>query len=99
MVPVGAGLMLTSTAVVATCRVAQMEAVCPGPSSCSFTDTSKCLELPLENDVCGNAMHGVAKAICNAYPSGCPQMDGLFNYMKDWNGDSACGVVNKDWCA
>jgi len=98
MVPVGDGLMLTSTTVVATCRLAQMEAVCSGPSSCQYTDTSKCLVLPLEND-CFGGMDGVSRAICNgASPSSCPQIDGLFNYMKDWQTDSACGVVSGGWC-
>merc|ERR1712098_444249 len=47
---------------------------------------------------CGNPMLGLAKKLCEGNnPRNCPEMNGLFNYMKDWSGE--CGVVNGTWCA
>ena len=43
----------------------------------------------------------ISESLCTAseWSSGnCPQIQGLFSYMKNWGG-SECGVVGTSWCA
>ena len=54
-VPVGQGVRLTEGRVSETCAEAGLRAVCSGPQSCKYTDTSKCLVTPLSTN-CNNPM-------------------------------------------
>ena len=54
-VPVADGQRLVEGKVPETCAKAGLRAVCSGPVSCRYTDTSKCFVTPLSND-CSNPM-------------------------------------------
>jgi len=99
-IPVAEGTTLTEGVVPDTCDAVGMKAVCTGDSSCRYY-SARCQVVDLEDftSSCGNPMWGLAKKLCggNTMPRNCPEMNGLFNYMKDWAG-SECGVVNGTWC-
>merc|ERR1711892_691723 len=99
-VPVADGTTMIEGAVADTCDAAGMRAVCIGDSSCSYS-SARCQVVDFEVAVnrCGNAMYGLSKKLCSGkYPRDCPQMDGLFNYMKGYPyGD--VGVVSGTWYA
>ena len=79
------GRTLTEGTVADTCEDAGMKAVCNGDSRCSHY-SARCQVVDLESAHCGYAMYGLAQKLCGSgkNPRQCPQMDGLFNYMKSW---------------
>jgi len=97
-IPVAKGTTLKEGVVANTCEAVGMRAVCSGDSSCSYY-SSRCQVVDFESQYCTYPMWGLAKKICggNKRPNECPEMNGLFNYMKNWAGE--CGVVNGTWCA
>jgi len=97
-VPVVRGTRLTEGQVALTCDSVGMKAICSGPSSCKYSDTSKCIITPLSTN-CNNPMYPLSKVICSgSKPRNCPQFEGVFSYMKSWYGGE-CGRVGSDWCA
>lgn len=97
-VPVASGTRLTGGKVALTCDSVGMRAICSGPSSCKYSDTSKCIVTPLSTN-CNNPMYPLSKVICSgSKPRNCPQFEGVFSYMKNWYGGE-CGRVGSDWCA
>jgi len=97
-VPVARGTRLTEGKVAETCDSVGMKAICSGPSSCKYSDTSKCIITPLSTN-CNNPMYPLSKVICSgSKPRNCPQFEGVFSYMKNWYGGE-CGRVGSDWCA
>jgi len=97
-VPVARGTRLTEGKVALTCDSVGMKAICSGPSSCKYSDTSKCIITPLSTN-CNNPMYPLSKVICDgSKPRNCPQFEGVFSYMKNWYGGE-CGRVGSDWCA
>jgi len=96
-IPVAEGTTLTEGVVADTCDAVGMRAVCAGDSSCKWS-SARCQVMNFETSDCGNPMYGLAKKLCggNTDPRGCPEMNGLFNYMRDWSGE--CGVVNGKMC-
>ena len=75
-----------------------MEAVCSGPSGCSYTSSS-CIITPLSTN-CENPLKPLSQALCGSgsKPTTCSDTDGMFNYMNAWGG-GACGAVGTKWCA
>jgi len=98
-IPVAEGTTLTEGVVADTCDAVGMKAVCNGDSSCRFS-SARCQVVDFEASGCGDAMWGLAKKICggNTWPSECPQLNYLFNYMKYWYGGEY-GVANGTWGA
>ena len=94
-IPVAKGTTLTEGVVADTCDAVGMRAVCAGDSSCRFYN-ERCQVVDLESSHCDDPMWGLAKKLCGGHPTGCPEMNGLFNYMRDWSGE--CGVVNGKMC-
>merc|ERR1711892_763091 len=100
-VPIADGTTLVEGAVADTCDAAGMRAVCVGDSSCERS-SARCQVVDFEVAVhrCGNAMWGLSKKLCSGkYPRDCPQMDGLFNYMKGYSDYGDVGVVSGKWYA
>jgi hypothetical protein len=88
---------MTSAAIADACVAAGYKALCSGPEGCGYNDDN-CLITP-EATSCSNPMHGVSTIVCNSSPSSCPEFEGLYNYMKSWNGGVGCGVENGRWCS
>jgi len=85
-VPIAAGTTIVEGAVPDTCQAAGMRAVCTGDSSCKWA-SARCQVVDFEDAAgCGNPMYGLSKKLCGKTHTDCPQMDGLFNYMKNWHG-------------
>jgi len=91
------GSRLLAATIVSTCQAVGMEAVCPGPSSCSYT-SRRCVVTPLSLD-CNNPMYPLSKQLCGTTPTSCKSTSGLFSYMYSWSGGNACGAVGSRWCA
>merc|ERR1711953_1456012 len=89
--------VMSSSAIAAACEAAGYKALCSGPGGCQYND-EHCLVTP-ESSGCGTPMSGVSQLLCNTYPNSCPEFEGVFNYMKTWNGYSGCGVENGQWCS
>merc|ERR1711953_459944 len=89
--------VMSSSAIAAACEAAGYRALCAGPDGCQYND-EHCLVTP-ESSGCGTPMSGVSQLLCNTYPNSCPEFEGLYNYMKTWNGYSGCGVENGQWCS
>jgi len=100
-IPVAKGTTLTGGVVADTCDAVGMRAVCNGDTSCpNYSERCQVVDLEVFTSSCGNPMWGLAKKVCggDTNPRNCPEMNGLFNYLKDWFGGE-CGVVNGIWCA
>jgi len=91
------GITLTEGKVHETCQLYNMEAVCYGDASCSYTDTSRCVVTKISTD-CGSPPRRLSAVLCNeSDPTNCPQLQGLFNFLNDWYGGE-CGIVGSTWC-
>jgi len=95
-IPVAEGTTLREGVVPDTCESVGMRAVCAGDSSCRFYN-ERCQVVDLESSHCDDTMSGLAKKLCGGIPGDCPEMEGLFAYVKGW-GSGECGVVNGRWC-
>jgi len=90
--------VMSSTAVAAACEAAGYKALCSGPAGCQYNDEN-CVDTA-ESSSCSNPMQGVSKLICNGQnPNSCAPLDGVYNYMKTWQGHSGCGVEGGSWCS
>lgn len=97
-VPVVPGVRLIEGRVADTCDNHSMRAVCSGPSSCKYSNTSRCMVTPLSTN-CNNPMFSLSKILCSGQkPRNCAAFEGVFSYMKSWYGGE-CGSVGTDWCA
>ena len=97
-IPVAYGTRLEEGAVADTCEAFKMKAVCyHGAAHCRYS-SSRCKESPLTTG-CANSMRALSKLICNVlvHPEECPQLEGMFTYMKEWSG-SECGLLDGDFC-
>ena len=97
-----------------TCTKAGLRAVCPGPDDCRYNNNTDCLLTPLSQDCYNpmsviraedilltdlpTPRYQLAEKLCNTKPKNCPQMEGLFSYMKNWPGGE-CGKVGHSFCA
>ena len=78
-----------------TCEGVGMRAVCNGDYTCHWS-SGRCQVVELESDHCGMPMRGISLELCSEeYPSNCPQLEGLFNYL---NGYYECGIVRGSYC-
>ena len=93
-IPVPRGTRMTEGAVADTCEAAGMRAVCAGDSNCRYS-SSRCEVVHFETKHCGYTMYGLAKKVCgeNTAAEDCPRMDGLFSYLKGWEGGE-CGLFS-----
>ena len=93
-----AGTKLIEGAVADTCEAAGMRAVCAGDYSCQYS-SNRCEVVSFESSVCGDAMKGLAEKVCGEekLAADCPQLDGLFSYIHEWDGGE-CGVVDGQRC-
>jgi len=89
--------VMSSTAIAGACEAAGYRALCSGPDGCQYND-EHCL-VTAESSSCSNPMQGVSKLVCNTNPSSCAELQGVYNYMKAWNGGSGCGVDGGSWCS
>merc|ERR1711953_742854 len=90
--------VMSSSAIAAACEAAGYKALCSGPGGCQYND-EHCL-VTAESFQCGNPMLGVSKLVCDGEsPNSCPELEGVYNYMKGWNGGSGCGVEEGRWCS
>jgi len=99
-IPVAKGAPLLEGVVADTCDAVGMRAVCTGDSSCRWS-SSRCVAVEFESEDCGVPMKGLAKKVCGdntTTPRDCKELNGLFNYIKNWSGGE-CGVVNGAYCA
>merc|ERR1719244_777781 len=88
-IPVAEGTTLTEGVVADTCDAVGMRAVCAGDSSCRYY-SARCQVVDFE-PMCGSPMWGLAKKLCgHPNPRNCPEMNGLFNYMRGYSGGE-CG--------
>ena len=76
--------------VVDTCKEAGMEAVCAGPSSCSYS-SSKCLVTPLSTD-CNYPLKPIFSTISFKTDTAAEELQGVFTYMNHWSGGESCYV-------
>merc|ERR1712038_1841496 len=83
--------VMSSDAIARACESAGYKALCSGPSGCQYNDEN-CL-ITAEAASRSNPMRGVSMLVCNTSPSGCAEFNGLYNYMKGWNGGSG------SWCS
>jgi len=101
-VPVRHGERLVEGKVAETCEAVGLQAVCYGPVGCQFTDTSKCMVTPWSQCNGWENMYPLTKYLCGLGMNDaikCPQLQGLFMYMKDWRGLGECGIVGGKFCA
>ena len=97
-VAVADGTPLMAGTVPHTCQEAGMEAVCPGPADCS-TSSSRCIVTSLSTE-CYYHMRPISVQICdNEDPRECPELQGMFSYMNNFNSYGECGIVGDEWCA
>jgi len=98
-IPVAFGTTMKNGEVSRACHSYGMEAVCMGPSSCTF-NSDNCRITPLST-YCGSPMHTLSQLICDGkYPNQCPIMDHMFAENSEYNGGKyACGTVGGLWCA
>jgi len=89
--------VMSSDAIARACEAAGYKALCSGPSGCQYNDEN-CL-ITADAASCSNPMSGVSKLVCNTSPSSCVEFDGLYNYMKGWQGGHGCGVESGTWCS
>jgi hypothetical protein len=89
--------VMSSSAIAAACESAGYRALCSGPDGCEHND-EHCLVTP-ESSGCQVPMSGVSHLLCNVHPNSCPEFEGVYNYMKTWNGASGCGVESGSWCS
>ncbi|KAI8510719.1 Oncoprotein-induced transcript 3 protein [Branchiostoma belcheri] len=89
---------MTSTNIKATCEAAGYVTPCNGNSGCSHA-SSACVLTGLDN--CGNPMYEISQELCGTSPSGCAQLDGVYQFMNNWGRpgqDGACGAESGIWC-
>ena len=89
---------MTTDTVLDTCQAAGMHAVCPGSSSCGYSNPT-CYATPLTPDGCP-FLDSVSDHMCNGNPKQCPPIDNMFVMMNNnWDGNGALGVVGSKYYA
>ena len=92
-VPVAYGTQLVEGSVAKTCKENGMMAVCFGPAGYTH-NSAQCRETSLQ----ASSLNSFSKLICNGNTAAnCPVLDGIFVYMKNWDG-SDCGNVKGSHC-
>jgi cysteine-rich repeat protein len=87
---------MTDPNIAQACADCGLEVPCQGLNGCAYNDNI-CVQTNNENS-CGNPMLALSQMLCNAYPSSCQQLWGVYQYMgNNWSG--GCGAEQNGWCA
>jgi hypothetical protein len=87
---------MTDPNIAQACEDCGLQTPCQATQGCSYNDNI-CVQTNNENS-CGNPMLGLSQLLCNAYPSSCNQLFGVYQYMgNNWVG--GCGAEQNSWCS
>ncbi len=91
---------MSDEAVLAACQSCAGDSVdvpCTGLEGCGYNGPA-CIQTSNETS-CGNPMNGLSQELCSSYPSGCPDLFGVYQYMGGtWADGSSCGAESGTWC-
>ncbi|MFO7561873.1 MAG: DUF4215 domain-containing protein [Enhygromyxa sp.] len=83
--------------VAAACNDCGLQIPCTALPGCSYNGP-QCVQTNNESS-CSNPMQGLGSHLCNAQPSACAQLWGVYQHMGgNWSGGASCGAEQNGWC-